>query len=38
MLLMGIDDDGSTTFIPKKTLGKFMHISDRPLKQSAANR
>lgn len=32
---MGIDDVSVTTFIPKKTLGKFMHLSDRPLKQSS---
>lgn len=32
---MGIDDVSGTTFIPKKTLGKFMHISDRPLKRSS---
>lgn len=32
---MAIDDVSSTTFIPKKTLGKFMHISDQPLKQSS---
>ena len=32
---MGIDEVSVTTFIPKKTLGKFMRISDRPLKQSS---
>jgi thiol-disulfide isomerase/thioredoxin len=32
---MGIDDVNVTTFFPKKTLGKFMHISDRPLKHSS---
>jgi thiol-disulfide isomerase/thioredoxin len=32
---MAIDDVSGTTFIPKKTLGKFMHISDQPLKQSS---
>jgi thiol-disulfide isomerase/thioredoxin len=32
---MGIDDVSGTTFIPKKSLGKFMHISDQPLKQSS---
>lgn len=32
---MGIDDVSVTTFIPKQTLGKFMQISDRPLKQSS---
>jgi hypothetical protein len=32
---MTIDDVSGTTFIPKKTLGKFMHISDQPLKQSS---
>jgi thiol-disulfide isomerase/thioredoxin len=32
---MGIDDVSGTTLIPKKTLGKFMHISDQPLKQSS---
>lgn len=32
---MGLDDVSGTTFIPKKTLGKFMHLSDQPPKQSS---
>jgi thiol-disulfide isomerase/thioredoxin len=28
----------SSTFIPKRILGKFMHISDQPLKQSSGKR
>jgi thiol-disulfide isomerase/thioredoxin len=32
---MGLEDVSDTTFIPRKTLGKFMHISDQPLKQSS---
>ena len=32
---MGTIDATGSTFNPKKALGKFMHISDRPLKQSS---
>jgi thiol-disulfide isomerase/thioredoxin len=30
--------NSSSTFIPKRILGKFMHISDQPLKQSSGKR
>jgi len=29
------NNDNNNTFIPKKVLGKFMHVSDQPIKQSS---
>ncbi|HEX2169269.1 MAG TPA: DUF929 family protein [Nitrososphaera sp.] len=35
LLLMDTNDVSGSTFIPKKALGKFMHISDQSLKHSS---